>query len=131
MNNWNFTGNVGKSEMRYLPNGDGILQFSVAVSSGYGDKKQTTWANCALFGKRGEAVSEYVQKGSQVGVTGEVTLRPWTDKEGRERHTLEVRVNDLTLLGSRLSQESASSVPQPRTNEQTGSGFDDFEEVPF
>jgi single-strand DNA-binding protein len=128
MNNWNFTGNVGKSEMRYLQNGDGILQFSVAVTSGYGEKKQTTWANCALFGKRGEAVEKYVQKGTQVGVCGEITLRPWTDKEGNQRHSLDVRVNDLTLLGSKTS---ATSETQPETNEQK-SGFEDFEDdVPF
>ena len=128
MNNWNFTGNVGKSDMRYLPSGEGILQFSVAVSSGYGDKKQTTWANCALFGKRGEAVAQYVQKGVQVGVSGEVTLRPWTDKEGQQRHNLEVRVNDLTLLGSRPNQESASGVAQPQSNEPD---FDDDSSIPF
>jgi single-strand DNA-binding protein len=126
MNNWNFTGNVGKSDMRYLPSGDGILQFSVAVSSGYGDKKQTTWANCALFGKRVEAVAQYVQKGVQVGVSGEVTLRPWTDKEGQQRHNLEVRVNDLTLLGSRPSETSASAVPQSESNSNNTDFDDDF-----
>lgn len=131
MNVWNFTGNVGKADMRYLPSGESLLAFSVAVSSGYGDKKTTTWANCTLFGKRAEALQQYVQKGQQVGVSGEVSLREWTDKEGGRRLNLEVRVNDLTLLGSRPSETSASSVSQPQSNEQN-SGFDDFDEsVPF
>lgn len=134
MNVWNFTGNVGKADMRYLASGDPILAFSVAVSSGYGDKKQITWANCSLFGKRAESLQQYIQKGQTVGVSGEVTLRPWTDKEGQQRHNLEVRVNDLTLLGSRPNQESASAEPQPQSNEQSAgsSGFDDFDDdYPF
>lgn len=56
MNNWNFTGNLGKdAEQRYTPGGDVVVQFSVAIKSGYGDKAQTTWARCSLWGKRGEA----------------------------------------------------------------------------
>jgi single-strand DNA-binding protein len=135
MNVWNFTGNVGKADMRYLPSGESILAFSVAVSSGYGDKKQTTWANCSLFGKRAESLQQYIQKGQTVGVSGEVTLRPWTDKEGQQRHNLEVRVNDLTLLGSRPSETSASAVPQSGSDGQEPGGsamngdFDD--DIPF
>jgi single-strand DNA-binding protein len=126
MNVWNFTGNVGKADMRYLASGDPILAFSVAVSSGYGDKKQTTWANCSLFGKRAESLQQYIQKGQTVGVSGEVTLRPWTDKEGQQRHNLEVRVNDLTLLGSRPSETSASAVPQSESNSNNTDFDDDF-----
>jgi single-strand DNA-binding protein len=135
MNVWNFTGNVGKADMRYLPSGESILAFSVAVSSGFGDKKQTTWANCSLFGKRAESLQQYVQKGQTVGVSGEVTMRPWTDKNGNERHTLEVRVNDLTLLGGRPSETSASAVPQSGSDGQEPGGsamngdFDD--DIPF
>lgn len=114
--------------MRYLPNGDGVLSFSVAVSSGYGDKKTTTWANCALFGKRAESLEKYVQKGQQVGVSGEVALRQWTDKDGMQRHNLDVRVNDLTLLGGRPKEDSASSAPQ---SDKKDSGFDDFDDNPF
>jgi single-strand DNA-binding protein len=132
MNVWNFTGNVGKADMRYLPSGESILAFSVAVSSGFGDKKQTTWANCSLFGKRAESLQQYVQKGQTVGVSGEVTLRPWTDKNGNERHNLEVRVNDLTLLGSRPSETSASAVPQTETYGQSADMPDDYDDsIPF
>jgi single-stranded DNA-binding protein len=64
-----------------------------------------------------------------------VTMRPWTDKNGNERHTLEVRVNDLTLLGSRPSETSASAVPQSGSDGQEPGGsamngdFDD--DIPF
>lgn len=102
MNNWYFTGNLGKdAEQRYTPSGDAVVQFPVAVKSGYGDKEATTWARCAMWGKRGEEVAQYLTKGRLVGISGEVTLREFTDKEGQKRSSLEVRVNDLTLLSGK------------------------------
>ena len=107
MNNWNFTGNLGQNaETRYTPDGTAIVSFSVAVKSGYGDKEKTTWARCAMFGRRGEAVAQYLTKGQLVAVSGEVTLRDWTDRDGVKRASLEVRVNDLTLLGSHEDKRS-------------------------
>lgn len=126
------TGNLGRdAEQRYTPNGDSIVNFSLPITSGFGDKQITTWLNCSVFGKRGESVLPYLKKGQQVGVSGEFAARPWTNKEGQEKLSLDLRVNDLTLLGSRPSETSASGVPQPKPNEQN-TGFDDFEsDIPF
>lgn len=142
MNNWNFTGNLGNDcEQRYTPNGDAVVQFSVGVKSGYGDKATTTWARCAMWGKRGEAVAQYLTKGALVGVSGEVTLREYTDKEGIKRSSLEVRVNDLTLLGGKRDGEqhaprsgSAPAQSQQRSApEQNSRGaFADLDDdIPF
>jgi single-strand DNA-binding protein len=135
MNNWNFTGNLGRdAESRYTPSGDAVVSFSVAVKSGFGDKATTTWVNCAIWGKRGEAVAEYLKKGALVGVTGEVTLRPWNDKDGQERHSLDVRVNDLTLLGKKDQGEQNARPARSEKQTQTRSGDlepDPFEDVPF
>jgi len=142
MNVLNFTGNCGRdAEVRFTAGGDAITSFSVALSSGYGDKKVTTWLNCSMFGKRGEAVSAYIKKGSQVAVSGEFTARPYTTKEGAERLSLDVRVNDLTLLGGKDSSTNESvhdtrtsqKTVQPTKAAQTGNaGFDDFEDdLPF
>jgi single-strand DNA-binding protein len=66
LNVFTFTGNLGRdSEKRYTNNGDPILSFSVGVTSGYGDKKVTTWVNCNLWGKRAESLHEHLRKGSQ------------------------------------------------------------------
>lgn len=66
MNNWNFTGNLGKAaETRHTSSGDAVVQFSVAVKSGYGKNEKTTWANCSMWGKRGEAVAPYLTKRSR------------------------------------------------------------------
>lgn len=133
MNNWNFTGNLGKdAESRYAPSGDAVVQFSVAVKSGYGDKATTTWARCAMWGKRGEAVAPYLTKGQLVGISGEVTLHEYTDKGGAKHSSLEVRVNDLTLLGKRDGEQSAPRAPAAQPAAAPVSSFNDFEDdFPF
>ena len=132
MNAWQFTGNIGKdAESRFLPNGDPVVSFSVGVKSGYGEKATTTWARCAMFGKRAESVSQYLTKGQLVGISGEVTLREWNDKEGQKRSSLEVRVNDLTLLGKKDGQQAAQPRQQAPAPQQPG-GFSDMDDsIPF
>jgi single-strand DNA-binding protein len=113
MNTWSFTGNLGNdAETRFAPSGDAIVSFSVAATAGYGDKQTTTWAKCIMFGKRGEAVSAYLTKGTKVGIVGEVALKKWKNKDGIDVSTLEVRVNDLTLLGSKPEAGQAPARKQ-------------------
>ena len=127
MNNLSFTGNLGKdAETRFLPNGDAVVSFSVAMKSGYGEKAATSWVRCSMFGKRGEAVSAYLTKGQLVGVVGECTLREFTNKEGAKQASLEVRVNDLTLLGKSDGAKPAKSDKPAATLE----AFAD-EDLPF
>jgi single-strand DNA-binding protein len=140
MNAWQFTGNLGRDcESRYLPNGDAVVSFSVGVKAGFGDKATTTWARCSMFGKRGESVAPYLLKGQLVGVSGELFEREWDDKQGQKRTSLEVRVNDLTLLGKRDGASPAQQAPQPPRQHAAatpaasgGSGFGDFDDdTPF
>lgn len=115
------------------------MSFSVAVKSGYGDKEATTWPKCTLFGKRSEGVFPYLKKGQLVGVSGELTLREYDKKDGSGKgSSLEVRVNDLTLLGKKGDvqpsdavdehNEAKSNAYQPQAA-ASGGGFDD--EIPF
>lgn len=140
MNVWNFTGNLGAdAESRFTPGGDAVVSFSVGVKSGFGDRATTTWARCQMWGKRGEAVAPYLTKGQLVGVSGEVSLREYDKKDGSKGFSLEVRVNDLTLLGKRDSADGAPArqpAPQQRTAQpapqQGGAGFGDFDDdIPF
>jgi single-strand DNA-binding protein len=125
------TGNLGKdATQRYTPNGDSIVAFSIPLEAGYGQNKVTTWINCSVFGKSGEGVLPYLKKGQQVGVVGEILLRPWTDKDGNERQSLELRVDKVRLLGSRPSETSASAVPQTETYGQDQS-FSESDDIPF
>jgi single-strand DNA-binding protein len=128
MNNWNFTGNLGNdAETRFAPSGDAIVSFSVGVKAGYGEKATTTWARCSMFGKRGQAVAEYLTKGQLVGISGELSAREWTDKEGNKRTSIEVRVNDLTLLGKR--DQSQQPAQKPAQADTGFAGMDD--DIPF
>ena len=136
MNSWNFTGNLGNDcEQRYTQSGDSVVSFSVGVKSGFGDKATTTWAKCAIFGKRGESVAPYLKKGTLVGISGEVNNREYQDKEGQKRYSLDVRVNDLTLLGGKSDRsESAPSQPKQERNAQgaQGGAFDGMDDdIPF
>lgn len=133
MNSLNFTGNIGRdAEIRYTAKQEPIVSFSVALSSGYGDKAITTWLNCTGFGARYEKVAPYLVKGSQVGITGEFQARPYTTKEGVEKLSLEVRIVDLTLLGSRKDADGGNVAPQRQESGPNNQGFNDFEEeIPF
>lgn len=135
MNNWNFTGNLGRdAEQKFTQGGDSIVTFSVAVKSGYGDKEKTTWPRCSMFGKRGESVLPYLKKGTQVAVSGELSINEYTDKEGQQKHSVDVRVNDVTLIGGKKTEESEpqrapQSRPAPSAKKPT---FDDMaDDVPF
>ena len=146
MNTWIFTGNLGKDcELRQSQNGSTIVTFSVGVTSGYGDNKKTTWANCALFGKRAEGrLPEFLKKGQQVCVSGEVTLDKWQDQQGQERQALKVVVDKIDLTGGQQQQPQQGyqqpqqqqpnqyqQQPQAQPQPQAG-GFDDFDDgIPF
>ena len=133
MNSWNLTGNLGNdAEQRYTPGGDAVVSFSVGVKSGYGDKATTTWARCSMFGKRAEAVAPYLKKGQLVGVVGEVNLREYDDKQGQKRSSLDVRVNDLTLLGKREGNDQPAPQRQAQKPQQAAPAGDwDDSDVPF
>jgi single-strand DNA-binding protein len=115
MNNITIAGGLGRdAELKYLNNGDPICNFSVADSQGR--DKGTIWWNCTLFGKRGEALAQYLTKGQSVTVVGSVTEREWQDKEGNKRKSMDVRVSEIALQGGRKDaepQEERRAAPKP------------------
>lgn len=126
MNIITIAGNLGKdAEVRHLNNGDPVCSFSVADSQGR--DKPTIWWNCSLFGKRAEALSQYLVKGQQVTVAGTVSEREWKDKEGNPRKSMDVRVTEIALQGGR--REDKAPAPAARSS---GGGFTDPDsDVPF
>lgn len=133
MNSISISGPLGKdSELRHLPNGDAVCSFSVADSMGR--DKPTIWWNASLFGKRAEALSQYLVKGQQVTVIGNVTEREWVDKQGATRKSMDVRVSDVALMGGKREGQQSAAPAAPRQAAKpaaAGSGFDDFEDPPF
>ena len=124
-------------EQKHTASGDSVVTFNGAVDSGFGDKKATTWIRYSIWGKRGESVLPYLAKGNQVAVSGELTNREWTDKEGQKRYSLEVRVNDLTLIGGKKADSEGAGFgkynPRQKSPENKPKPvFDDLgDDIPF
>lgn len=130
MNSITVAGNIGRdAEVRNMPDGTPVAQFSVADSQGR--EKPTVWWNCQIFGKRAESLAPYLLKGQPVTVSGNVTERHWTDKDGGERRTMEVRVNDVALQGGKR-EGSAPAPSSSRPASKPSTGFDDMpDDIPF
>lgn len=143
MNNITVAGQLGRdAEVRYLPNGDAVANFSVADSQG--KDKTTIWWNCQLFGKRAESLSQYLLKGQSVTVSGNITQRTY-QKDGVDKTAMEIRVSDVALQGGRKDDAAPAprqSAPRPAPTRQApqapqqqqrpSSGFDDMDDdIPF
>lgn len=93
-------GNLGQDpELRYMPNNTAVANLSLATSDTWKDKQtgeqreRTEWHRVVLYGKLAEVAGEYLRKGSQVYIEGELRTRKWTDQSGQERYTTEVVVS--------------------------------------
>jgi single-strand DNA-binding protein len=138
MNKITATGRLAAdAEVKFIPSGDAICNFRVASDTGFGDKKTTNWFNCAIFGKRGEALSQYLTKGQQVTVFGSLTLREWTNKDGTKQISPDIRIDEIELQGGKQAGgQSASPGPRqaPATNARPAPNFsdmDDGSDIPF
>lgn len=145
MNSITVAGQLGKdAEIRHLPNGDAVCNFSVADSQGR--EKPTIWWRCSLFGKRAESLLHYLKKGQSVTVSGTVTEREYTDKDGAQKKAQEVRVNDIALQGGKRDEAAPQYAapaqparpaapparPAPPRQAAPSSGFDDMDDsIPF
>ena len=144
-------GNLGRDpEVRYMPSGDAVANITIATTETWKDKagekqEQTEWHRVAMFGKTAEIAGEYLKKGSQVYIEGKLQTRKWTDKEGQERYTTEIRADRMQMLGSRSGGSERMAPPEddapPRSaaapakkaaGAEKGGGFDDIEDdIPF
>ena len=104
LNKVQIIGNLGRDpELRYVANGDGVVNFSVAVNRRYktrdGDQRESTeWVRVVAWRRLSELAAQYLQKGSQVFVEGRLQTRKWEDKAGQSRETTEVLAQDIQFL---------------------------------
>ena len=124
------------AEQRFTSGGDSIVSFKGAVDAGFGQNKTTSWIKFNLWGKRGESLAQYLKDKTQVCVSGELANREYTDKDGQKRYSLEVRVNELTLLGGKPEGQQqaapARQAPQQQAKPADSGGFGDFDsDIPF
>ena len=131
MNSITVAGQLGKdSELKQIGQ-DQVLSFSVADSQGR--EKPTIWWNCQLWGKRATSLQQYLTKGQAVTVTGSVSQRTYTDKNGVEKVAQDVRVNDVALQGGKRDEAPRQAAPQrQQAQKPQGGGFDDMpDDIPF
>ena len=128
MNVFTFSGNLGNDCRTGNAGGQPVVNFSVACKSGYGDKAQTNWIDCALWGKRGESLQQYLTKGQQVVVSGELGTR---EHDGKTYLT--VRVNDVSLVGGKQQPAQPAPVQQQAVPRQAPAqqAVDYDDDIPF
>jgi single-strand DNA-binding protein len=157
-------GNLGRDpEMRSFPSGDQVANVTIATTDKWKDKQTgemkeaTEWHRVVFNGRLAEIVGQYLRKGSQVYVEGSLRTRKWTDKDGIEKYTTEIRADQMQMLGSRQgmggpggddgggggyeaprqsaapARAPAASAPrQAPAASKAASGFDDMDDdIPF
>jgi len=151
LNQCNFIGRLGKPpEQRFLPSGQSVASFSMAVGDDFRDKQtgekveRTNWINVVMFGKTSEIAVEYLKKGSRIHLTGKLTNREW-EHDGQKHYKTEIVCDQFQMLDSREASSSGSGgqqgapqeqqsrqQPTPSQQQNNNNGFDDFDDdIPF
>lgn len=107
MINVTVAGRLGKDAETRQAGNSSVTGFSVAGDTGFGDRKQSHWFNCSLWGKRGEAMQQYLNKGQEVVVIGEYSEREYNGKQYKE-----INVLDVKLMGGSQSQGQQNNQQQ-------------------
>ena len=137
-------GNLGRDpEMRALPSGQQVANFSLATSRRYKDrdgnrKDETEWHNIVVFGKQAEIAGQYLTKGKMVFVEGRIQTRSWDDKEsGKKQYKTEIICDNFQMLGSKGDgggggqRDSGTSAPSGGGHDGGGGGDFQDDDIPF
>ena len=130
-------GNLGRDpELRYTPQGTPVCSFSLATNERRKDRNTgeandiTTWFRVTLWGRQAETASQYLTRGRPIYIEGRLRVEEWTDREGKQRHTLEVHATDMQFIGggAKADDGDANATSSPGPTEPTDITDDD---VPF
>lgn len=137
-------GNLGGDpEMRYLPDGTAVTNFSVATNRRWTDgrtgeqQEETTWFRVSVWGRRAEAANQYLSKGQRVLVEGR--LRPddnggprlWTAQDGTVRASFEITASNFEFMSSRNDSEYGGSYEGGSGTAQAGQAAEEEDDIPF
>lgn len=117
-------GNLGNDpEIRYLPSGGAVANITIATSDSWRDKatgeqrEKTEWHRVSLFGKLAEVAGEYLRKGSQVYIEGQLQTRKWQDQSGQDCFTTEVVVQGFNGVMQMLGGRAQGGAQAPAGNQ--------------
>jgi len=113
-------GTLGRDpEMKYMPNGNAVVNLSVATDESYSDKQsgqkveKTEWHRLTAYGKLAEIIGQYLKKGSRAYFEGKLQTREW-EKDGVKRYSTEIITNDMMMLdGKQDGQQQGFSQQAP------------------
>ncbi|MBE8167703.1 MAG: single-stranded DNA-binding protein [Shewanella sp.] len=107
-------GNLGQNpEVRYMPNGGAVANFTIATSETWKDKQsgeqkeKTEWHRIVIYQRLAEIAGEYLRKGSKIYVEGRLQTRKWQNQQGQDQYTTEIIVSEMQMLDSRQSGQGA------------------------
>lgn len=138
LNQVHLIGNVGKNpEIRFLPNGDAVANFSIATTNVWKDKEgkskeDTEWHRIVCYRKLAEIVENYVKTGTSIYVGGQIESRKYTDKSGIERTVFQIRADSIRLLGGKPQNDNKGVADNNSMPQNSEASFDNFEDdIPF
>jgi single-strand DNA-binding protein len=139
LNNYQFMGHLGRNPEMKQAAGKQVSEFSVAVSSGTVAKPDTIWVKCSVWGDRAQRVMEKLAKGDPVYISGRLSLRAYTGKDGTAKAEASVMVNEWQNLRGKddaATQTPTLNIPQfdvPAFSSTVpgGSMTDDLSDIPF
>jgi single-strand DNA-binding protein len=128
MNKVILVGNLGKDpEMRYMPNGNAVANFSIATTESWKNKQtgeyenQTEWHNLTVFGKFGEMCGQYLKKGAKVYVEGKIKTEKWQDKtSGQDRFSTKIIVSELQMMDARTEGQGGGQYQGGQNQQYQG-----------
>lgn len=135
-------GNLGqKPELKQLPNGQAVANFSVATNKRWEDKagskqERTEWHRIVVWGKQAETCAQYLDKGRQVYIEGELQTRQW-EKDGQKHFTTEIQaatvqfLNGANAAGAVGNSNTASSTSKATSGQNTAMSQFGEEDIPF
>lgn len=104
------SGHLGaEPELSYTTNDTAVLRFSIAVNTGYKDRKTCSWYKCVMFGKQAEALRQHLGKGKAVIVAGEPSISTFTNDSGVKFTNVDVQVNSLSFVGGNNGNSGGNS----------------------
>ena len=116
-------GTLGRDpETKTFPNGGSLTQFSIATSDVWTDKntgerkEQTEWHRIVLHNRLGEIAQQYLRKGSKVYIEGSLNTRKWTDQNGQDRYTTQIKGQQMQMLDSANGNNQQQSQPQQQSS---------------